>query len=788
LLLLALAHSPTGRRSFVLLTGGALLFALAGPGCRSRADKALTITVTSHESLPGLIGLRITASQKEREVVSASFPAIADSVPLTFPVVLTLRTSGLGQGDTVVEARAFDASRTEVARGAASVTLSRTSFVAIELVCESLACAVNPDAGASAPDAIADGRPAETPSGCGNGILDVDETCDTAIPPELPGACPQSCDDAIPCTEDTMLGSTCTVACVHTEIVDRVSNDGCCPAGATRATDPDCSASCGDGHVDPGESCDLGIRDGAGACPTVGTCDDSARCTHTAITIAAPNDACCPVGADARMDADCPAACGNGILEPGEQCDTGIAGASRRGVCPTATTCSDGDPCTTDIIVGSGCQASCQHLAITVPAPGDGCCPTGDGGAGPGTNVDPDCSAVCGNGVLEAGETCDKAIAEGAPGSCPNECPAPPQACLTYRAIGARESCSVSCVAEPVLGCSAAADGCCPKGCEAASDPDCPATCGDGILDPGEQCDVAIADGPGSCARSCSDGVPCTDDILIDAGSCTARCSFVPTTTIRSGDGCCPPGAHAGIDSDCAAICGNGVVEVPWETCDTATSSPSCAPSCPGGDSCSPFVTLPSTSACSFPCLRQPITTCASGDGCCPSGAGCTAANDSDCGPQCGNGLVDVTETCDLAISAGHVGACPASCADDDPCTLDFASGTRESCDRVCSHAAITTCGGGDRCCPAGCTPETDADCASQCGDAVVQAGETCDPPSTCPASCADDGDACTLDQLLGSASACNAVCAHTPILRCSGTVRDGCCPSGCARASDADC
>jgi hypothetical protein len=69
-----------------------------------------------------------------------------------------------------------------------------------------------------------------------------------------------------------------------------------------------------------------------------------------------------------------------------------------------------------------------------------------------------------------------------------------------------------------------------------------------------------------------------------------------------------------------------------------------------------------------------------------------------------------------------------------------------------------------------------------------VEAGETCDPASTCPTGCASDGDACTVDQLVGSPDTCNAACAHVPILRCSGAQRDGCCPTECSAASDSDC
>src|SRR2546421_172082 len=61
---------------------------------------------------------------------------------------------------------------------------------------------------------------------------------------------------------------TCQAHCTHTTITAIGPADGCCPAGGTSGTDPDCSATCGNGVVDSGELCDTGIASGAGACPT----------------------------------------------------------------------------------------------------------------------------------------------------------------------------------------------------------------------------------------------------------------------------------------------------------------------------------------------------------------------------------------------------------------------------------------------------------------------------------------------------------------------------------------
>jgi alpha-N-arabinofuranosidase len=73
---------------------------------------------------------------------------------------------------------------------------------------------------------------------------------------------------------------------------------------------------------------------------------------------------------------------------------------------------------------------------------------------------------------------------------------------------------------------------------------------------------------------------------------------------------------------------------------------------------------------------------------------------------------------------------------------------------------------------------------SSSCGNGVIDSGETCDPPGSCPT--CDDGDACTTNQTSGSAETCNVVCTFNPIILCSSG--DGCCPAGCAPGNDADC
>jgi hypothetical protein len=264
------------------------------------------------------------------------------------------------------------------------------------------------------------------------------------------------------------------------------------------------------------------------------------------------------------------AECGNARLDDGERCDPGIE-AEAAGACPER--CDDSDPCARQVRTGSGCQIECVTVAATEAREGDGCCPEG---VGPGE--DSDCGE-CGDGIIGPTESCDP------PESCPTkkQC-AQRNQCLVGVFSGDPERCTARCELSVVREC-VDGDGCCAEDCSAGSDDDCSASCGDGAVqvEAGETCELEDRAAP--CSESCDDGESCTRDLLTgSASNCNAQCTAQPINEARNGDGCCPPGAHALIDDDCAPACGNGIVE-PGEACD-------------GGGLCSAGCTLTDEGQC----------------------------------------------------------------------------------------------------------------------------------------------------------------------------------------------
>jgi hypothetical protein len=625
--------------------------------------------------------------------------------------------------------------------------------------------------------------------------------------------------------------------------------DGCCPGACSATTDVDC-AGCGNGRLDPGETCDP-VADCPKACPEMqcqlftlqngGTCQ--AKCVAAGTQTKCINaDGCCPAGCNTTNDSDCKPVCGNGVVEQGELCD---------GNCPSKCPPVGCQQMTMQGAAAT-CDAHCVNGAVTTACvANDSCCP-----AACNATSDADCVPRCGNGIVEGTEICD--------GNCPTSCPA--LGCQLRVLQGSAQTCDVTCINGGQQTACINNDSCCPAGCNSLNDNDCKPACGNGVVESGETCDpvsnctalqtacindannVVTASGSAGactfvCNRSqrtcgpadtyCPTNVACGPTTDADCPGCgngrvesglgetcdppsacttqqtacvsdannvrtssgsTANCTYKCTTVARAcgpADGFCPTGCGPTMDVDCPG-CGNGRIEG-GETCDVGPATPTCASiNCNDGNACTTDTRNGSDAACNVTCSHTNITTCSmTGDGCCPGG--CNATNDADCGAVCGNGVREGAETCEVAPATPLCTSI--NCNDGNACTTDVRNGSNASCNVTCSNVTVTSCVNGDGCCPGGgfgaCNATNDNDCAAVCGNGVIEGLETCDvaPASpTCASITCDDGNACTVDTRSGTDSSCNVLCAHAAIISCSQTGKDGCCPSGCNANTDSDC
>jgi hypothetical protein len=326
-------------------------------------------------------------------------------------------------------------------------------------------------------------------------------------------------------------------------------------------------------------------------------------------------------------------------------------------------------------VCGSTCEAERS----------DGCCPDGCT-----SRSDVDCRPQCGNGVVENGEQCDPRA------SCPATCPN--RGCTQFVLKGSAEACTAMCAESGQQTACKPNDGCCPPGCTGNDDNDCLIVCGNNVKEGSETCDPLS-----SCPVTCP-AAGCQLRKLINPGSCTAQCvNDRQQSLCASGDACCPPGCHSGNDSDCVAVCDNGVKESS-ESCDPLSSCPT---SCPARQ-CQ-LRKLVAAGTCQAECVDdRKQTECRSGDGCCPGA--CHNNNDNDCPPTCGNGVVERGETCEpVAECTRRQTACQS-----DANTVRTGKGNAGACTFECQQSP-RSCGPADGFCPSGCSADPDCGGPKNC-------------------------------------------------------------------------
>ncbi|MEZ4293848.1 MAG: DUF4215 domain-containing protein [Polyangiaceae bacterium] len=407
---------------------------------------------------------------------------------------------------------------------------------------------------------------------CGDGILTPPELCDdgnTLIGDGCDNDCSFSCTKGTPqgdakCDDDDPCNGAETCADTHVCIPGTSQPDGTPCGEAKICKSATCSdISCGDGYLDPGEDCDdanLDPTDGCDACqfPCVvdPDCDNGDLCAglavcevdHTCTYEPAADGTPCPGGA--CVSGACKlSTCGDGVVEPGEECDDGniVGGDGCEPTCKStcldaATDCPSPLPCN---------KAACtpQKTCTTEPDPAQD---------GQDCGVDLQCSAgacigvgaSCGNGVIEPGEDCDFGFENG-PGAgceltCKFSCTKSPDSCADQNACNGVEACNTvvnngklgqACsVGSTLPQCASCGSGVCKGGTCA------PSSCGDGCVDPskGESCEPPSSPTCDAACKTkiCGNGIretgeDCDDGNTVNLDGCSSTCRFEQIHRVR---------------------------------------------------------------------------------------------------------------------------------------------------------------------------------------------------------------------------------------------------------------
>ncbi|MBI5500601.1 MAG: pre-peptidase C-terminal domain-containing protein [Deltaproteobacteria bacterium] len=353
--------------------------------------------------------------------------------------------------------------------------------------------------------------------------------------------------------------------------------------------------------------------------------------------------------------------------------------------------------------------------------------------------------------------------------------------------------------------------------------------CGDGTVDPGEECDDGGDNSdtlPDACRTDCRNahcgdavtdsGEGCDDGNTVDSDDCRNDCSL-PTCgdgEVQGGEDCDDGNT---IDTDdclstCVdASCGDGVVWTGREECDGTASDP-CTTTCgtAGARECLDCAfgadCVPPAETCNgadddcdlllddgFPCVRGGTTSCTTacgtvGSGTCtdscavPTGGACVApaetcnGADDDCDGSTDEGLPCVpgaTVACTTACGTAGTGTCTAACElpTGAACTppAESCNGIDDDCDGGCDDG-FACCLGATASCTTSCGTAGTGICAAGC--ALPGAGSCTPPAEACNAAdddCdtfVDDGFPC----VQGTTGGCTTTCGSTGTGTCTAT------------------
>jgi cysteine-rich repeat protein len=376
---------------------------------------------------------------------------------------------------------------------------------------------------------------------CGNLVIDTGEECDDG---NIAG------------------GDGCSPRCLIEQCGNRVLDPGeVCDDGNTRDGDgcsADCHSTerCGNHILDraAGEVCDDGNTSDGDGCSA--NCRSDETCGNDILDIAAGEVCDTGPGGSAQCSADCHStlACNNLVLDPGEECDRGLfapnnpTGNANQNDCradcvfnrcgdgyvdlepgPHAEDCDGAPPVPPGSLEAHPVETAACNLDCTLPRCGDGKVNLAAGETcDDSNNLDGDgCSQLCkvefcGDGIVNNHEACDPLLT---PATCNYDCT--PSACGDGKANPSAippELCDDHNTA-PGDGCSAT--------CQFE-------VCGNGVVDPPEECDGAAGLQPCSAQchqERCGNGIldrdvvsgvfeECDDGNLVNGDGCSHDCEF----------------------------------------------------------------------------------------------------------------------------------------------------------------------------------------------------------------------------------------------------------------------
>lgn len=664
---------------------------------------------------------------------------------------------------------------------------------------------------------------------CGNGIVDEGEACDDGEENGLPNKCNatctnitdswcgngvveagEACDDQ---GESEDCNADCTIAVCGDGVMNAAAGEACDTGEESATCNADCTLPvCGDGIVNhaAGETCDDGDDNGK-----PNKCN--AQCTGTADAVCGNgiieagetcddgDDNGTPQHCNSSCTGETAAICGNGVVETGEACDDGGESALCNSDC-TAAACGDGVVNTT---AGEECDdgddnddAGACFSDCTANTCGDGILNPGVETCDAGTNngqpneCNTTCTgitaAVCGNGIIEAGEDCDTS---GESATCNADCSAVLCGDGILNASAGEEcddgddnadeaACTLSCtiatcgdgyIEAGVEVCDDGPSNGQPNSCNATCTGPTSATCGNNTVEAGEDCDDGPA-GSATCTTTCTISA-CGDGIRntlageqcdlgannSDTGACTLTCQNARCGDglIRAGTETCDDGPDNGKPNKCnatctgttAAVCGNNIIEAGEDCDDGASGSATCTTTCKTSTCGDGIVNAAAGETCdNGPDNGQPNKCNATCDGMTPSVCGnnvTEAGEDCDAGP---NGSATCTTTCKTSVCGDSIINTLAG----ETCDDGIDNGKPNKCNATCNGTTAAVCGNnvveaGEDCDEGGVDHATcNADCTTAvCGDGYHNpaAGEECDEAgatATCDAQCQEVGAAPT--------------------------------------------